>query len=76
MIVAVDLEAIGLFRPATELDIVVGNIVYLIGDDDVLYRKEIEEVLSPGDPWKAFCAEDGCRYGLDDLYVVKKKKER
>lgn len=76
MKVTVDLEEIGLFRQATELDIVVGNVVYIVGDDDILYRKEIEEVLSPSDPWKAFCAEDGCRYGLDDLYVVKKKKDR
>ena len=35
------------------------------------YRKKIEEVLHPSDPWKAFCADDGCRYGLQDLYVVK-----
>jgi hypothetical protein len=71
MIATVNLEEIGLFRPATELDIVVGNIVFSVGDDDILYRKKIEEVLHPSDPWKAFCADDGCRYGLQDLYVVR-----
>lgn len=76
MIVKIDLDEIGLFRPATELDIVVGKVVYLIGDDDYLYRKVIEEVLDPDDPWKAFSADDGCRYGLEDLYVLNKKKDR
>jgi hypothetical protein len=76
MIIQFDLEQIRLFKPATELDIVVGNVVYLIGDDDIMYRKVIEEVLNPSDLWKAFCADDGCRYGLQDLYVIKKKKDR
>lgn len=71
-----DIDEIGLFRQATELDIVVGKVVYIIGDDNIMYRKVIEEVLTPSDPWKAFSADDGCRYGLDDLYVLKKKKDR
>jgi len=70
----VDLDEIGLFRPATPEDIFVGNIVYLIGDGEEMYRKEVQEVLSPSDPWKAFCADDGCRYGLDDLFVICSQK--
>ena len=76
MLVKFDIDQIGLFRPATERDIFVDNVVYLIGDDNIMYRKVIEEVLRPSDPWKAFCAEDGCRYGLEDLYVLKTKRER
>ena len=69
--VTVDLETIGLFRMATATDITEGNIVYLVGDGDVLYPKTVAEVLYPDDDWKAFCAEDGCRYGLYDLWVLK-----
>lgn len=29
----------------------------------------VEEVYRPGDPWKAYCAHDGCRYGLDGAFV-------
>ena len=76
MLVKFDIDQLRLFRPATERDIFVDNIVYLIGDDNIMYRKEIEEVLRPSDPWKAFCAEDGCRYGLEDLYVLNTKRKR
>ena len=57
------------FRKATPEDIIVGNTVYLLGDDNNIYTKTIEEVLRPDDQWKAFCADDGYRYGLDGLYV-------
>lgn len=66
-----DLEKIGLFREAEPSDIIEGNIVYLIGDGDEMHKVTIVEVLRPNDKWKAFCASDGCRYGLDDLWVLK-----
>jgi len=69
--VKVDLLSIGLFRKATPEDIIEGNIVFLIGDGNEMYKKTIEEVYRPDDNWKAFCAEDGCRYGLYDLWVLK-----
>lgn len=69
--VKVDLLSIGLFRKATPDDIVEGNIVFLIGDGDEMHKKTIEEVYRPNDDWKAFCAEDGCRYGLYNLWVLK-----
>ena len=71
--VKVDLLSIGLFRKATPDDIVKGNIVFVIGDE--MHRKTIEEVYRPDDDWKAFCAEDGCRYGLYDLWVLKSGME-
>lgn len=66
-----DLEKIGLFRKAEPSDITEGNIVYLIGDGDEMHKMTIDEVYSPNDEWKAFCADDGCRYGLRDLWVLK-----
>ena len=57
------------FRKAKPEDIIEGNTVYLLGDDNEIYTITIEEVLRPDDQWKAFCGDDGCRYGLDGLYV-------
>lgn len=65
-----DLDKIGLFRKAEPQDIVQGNIVYLIGDGNIMHKMIIDEVLNPNDERKAFCADDGCRYGLLDLYVT------
>lgn len=66
-----DLDKIGIFRPAVPQDITEGNIVFLVGDGNVMYKKTVEEVYRPHDNYKAFCAEDGCMYGLSDLYVLK-----
>ena len=57
------------FRKATPEDIVVGNTVYLLGDDNEIYTQTIEEVLRPDHQFKAYVADDGCRYGLAGLYV-------
>lgn len=51
-------------------DIVEGNEVILVGDYNQLFVLKIEEVLFPNDRWKAFCADDGCRYGLEDTWVI------
>jgi len=56
-------------REATPDDIVTGKTVYLSVDSEI-HTKVIDEVLRPSDKWKAFCADDGCRYGLDGLYVL------
>ena len=29
----------------------------------------VEEVLRASDDWKAYCAQDGCRYGLDGAFI-------
>lgn len=65
-----DLEKIGLFRTAKASDIIIGKIVYLIGDRDEMHKKIIQEVYNPNDDFKAFIADDGCRYGLYDLYIL------
>ena len=57
------------FRKAKPSDIVVGNTVYLLGDGNEIHTQTIDEVLRPDDMYKAYVASDGCRYGLDGLYV-------
>ena len=57
-------------RPATKEDIVAENEIYILCDDGRKHLKYIEDVLRPSDPFKAFCATDGCRYGLDSAYII------
>lgn len=59
-------------RKAKTTDIVIGNKLLLVGDDEQLFVKTVKEVLNPSDEWKAFHAEDGCRYGLRDVWVIEK----
>ena len=54
-------------RAATPDDIVVGQIIWYRRDNE--HWQVIEEVMKPDDPFKAYCAEDGCRYGLDGAFV-------
>ena len=66
-------------RPATALDVQPGNILYyLVGEGS--YWQIVDEVLRPSDAYKAYVAEDGCRYGLEDAFVEiptkAKKKEQ
>jgi len=75
MEITIDLEKVGLFREATSNDIYEGNLVFLLGDGNELHKRYISEVYNKTDNWKAFCANDGCRYGLDRLYVLKTNAE-
>ena len=68
-------------RPAKASDIVEGAIIWYPKwaeledfDDDmneipVQCWKEVYEVKWPDDAFKAYTADDGCRYGLDGAYV-------
>jgi len=58
-----------IFRQANSEDLIVGKTVYIEGDDGDLHKKTIEVVLRPHDRWKAFCADDGCRYGWDGCFI-------
>lgn len=62
-----------ILRQATEKDIYQGKIIYHLADWGIYYRAVIELVLNPTDRWKAFCADTGCRYGLENTFVVKYK---
>ena len=57
-------------RKAKAKDIIQGKCFILVGDYEELYKVQIEEVLNPNDEWKAFSASDGCRYGLDGLWLI------
>lgn len=58
------------YRMAKPSDIVPGAFIWYdeCAYHDVL-RKLVDEVLNPSDMWKAYCASDGCRYGLDGAFV-------
>lgn len=55
-------------RPATPRDIIVGAIIWYPRFSESKWLI-VDEVLHPNDNWKAFCADDGCRYGLDGAFV-------
>lgn len=59
-------------RRAKPYDIQKGNIIWHTNGDDGYFWQIISEVLNPNDKFKAYLAEDGCRYGLDDAYIEKK----
>lgn len=56
-------------RPAEPKDIIEGAIIWHKNDDDYFYWNIVDEVLRPSDPFKAYCADDGCRYGLDCAFI-------
>lgn len=59
-------------RQAEIEDIIEGNEAFLISDDEWIELRHItiDEILNKNDKYKAFTASDGCRYGLDGLYVL------
>jgi len=60
-------------RPATASDIVEGAVIWYEYYDSPsgYYWQIVDEVQYPNDPFKAYTAEDGCRYGLDGAFVSK-----
>lgn len=54
-------------REAVGSDIREGAIIWYL--DDEAYWQMVYEVLRPNDLFKAYTAEDGCRYGLEGAYV-------
>lgn len=56
-------------RPATHHDIIEGAILWYKHGDNGHFWQIVEEVMHPRHKWKAYCAESGCRYGLEDAYV-------
>ena len=56
-------------RPANADDIKVGAIVWYKRGDEGPFWQIVERPLYYGDAFKAYTAEDGCRYGLDDAWI-------
>lgn len=57
------------YRKAEPEDIIEDAVVF-IKVDGIYYTKQIDDVINPRSPYKAFHANDGCRYGLDSLFVL------
>ena len=64
-------------RPATQADIVVGAVIWHEREDEYGgdYWHIVDELQYPGDAWKAYVADDGCRYGLDGAYVESSQRQ-
>lgn len=63
-------------RPLRSEDVVVGQIVWgrhERGEHEPAeyYWHVIDQVRDPDDGWKAYVADDGCRYGLEGHWVEK-----
>lgn len=58
-------------RNAEPADIVKGRIIFYLRDSEPDYWQVVSEVRNPDDDFKAYMAEDGCRYGLANAYVEK-----
>lgn len=57
-------------RPATADDIQPDAIIwYKHGDEHGYFWQIVDRPLYYGDSFKAYEAEDGCRYGLDDAWI-------
>ncbi len=56
-------------REAVASDIVDGQIIYYKDGDNGPFFQIVQEIMNPNDPFKAYVATDGCRYGLDGAYV-------
>jgi len=69
-------------RPAAPRDMVEGAIIWHkdfdVDEEGGFYRcwNIIETVQYPNDAFKAYTAEDGCRYGLQGAYVRKEKNDK
>ena len=64
-------------RPARPEDIASGLIVWHERAEEYggWYWHIVEEPKHYGDAFKAYCADDGCRYGLDGAFVYANTKE-
>lgn len=56
-------------RPAEAEDVQVGAVIWYEVRADRYVPVLVEEVINPNDPYKAYTADDGCRYGLDGAMV-------
>ena len=56
-------------REANEKDIKPEAIIWYKDGDNGPFWVIVDEVLRPSDPWKAYCADEGFRLGLDGAFV-------
>lgn len=56
-------------RRATSSDVVEGAVFYYKVNESDPYWQIVYKVQYPDDDFKAYVAEDGCRYGLHEAWV-------
>lgn len=57
------------FRQVHPEDVVVGETVYVCSDEGSFHKKNISNILTFGNDWKAFETDDGCQYVLGECFV-------
>ena len=57
------------FRQVQPEDVVVGETVYVCSDEGSFHKKNISNILTFGNDWKAFETDDGCQYVLGECFV-------
>ena len=58
-------------RPVAPEDLYEWNTIWHYDPStDQFFCNIVKEVLNPNDNYKAYIAEDECRYGLEDAYVI------
>lgn len=64
-------------RAATPEDVVFGQVIWheRSEEDGGDYWHVVDQVRDPNDAFKAYVADDGCRYGLDGAYVEVRSPE-
>jgi len=63
-------------RPAKASDIRFGRVIWHANGDNGWFWNVVVEPLHYGDPFKAYCADDGCRYGLDGAFVEMEQRRK
>jgi hypothetical protein len=56
-------------RRADVADVRPGRVIWHDDGDAGWFWNVVEEVISPGDEFKAYVADDGCRYGMFRAFV-------
>ena len=63
-------------RKARAEDIKPGLVVWHENGDEGWFWNIVDEPLHYGDAYKAYCADDGCRYGLCGAWVYTKQAKK
>ncbi len=57
------------FRQAQSEDIVIDRTVFIYTGDGSYHKKNISNILTFGNDWKAFETDDGCQHVLGECFV-------
>lgn len=57
------------FRQIQSEDVKVGRTVYIFTEDGSYHKKNISNILTFGNDWKAFETDDGCQHVLAECFL-------